>query len=149
MKIGIGCDHGGIVLKNSVIKAILELGNEYNDYGTFGNESVDYPDFAEKVALAVQNGIVEKGILICGTGIGISIAANKFKGIRCAHVTDVFQAKMSAEHNNANIIALGGRISSEDQAYEMVKVYLTTNFADGRHQNRINKITNIENKFFK
>lgn len=149
MKIGIGCDHGGIVLKNSVIKAILELGNEYNDYGTFGNESVDYPDFAEKVALAVQNGIVEKGILICGTGIGISIAANKFKGIRCAHVTDVFQAKMSAEHNNANIIALGGRISSEEQAYEMVKVYLTTNFADGRHQNRINKITNIENKFFK
>lgn len=148
MKVGIGCDHGGLVLKEIVIKAIVDLGNEYNDYGTFGSESVDYPDFAEKVAIAVQNGSVDKGILICGTGIGISIAANKFKGIRCAHTTDVFQAQMSAEHNNANIIALGGRVSSPEQAYEMVKTYLTTPFAGGRHQNRIYKINNIENKNF-
>lgn len=149
MKIGIGCDHGGVILKNAVIKAVTELGYEYNDYGTLGFDSVDYPDFAEKVCLAVLDGEVDKGVLLCGTGIGISIAANKFKGIRCAHVTDVFQAQMSAEHNNANIIALGGRLTDEATATQIVKVFLTTLFLGGRHQNRISKISAIEDRNFR
>ncbi len=146
MKIAIGCDHGGIVLKQAVIKAIEEVGCTYVDMGTYSTDSCDYPDYAEKVANAVINKEADKGILMCGTGIGISIAANKVNGIRCAHVTDIFSAEMCAEHNNANIMALGGRISSEESAYEMVKKYLTTAFAGGRHQLRLDKITNIEQK---
>lgn len=145
MKIGIGCDHGGIVLKPACIEAIKKLGYEYIDYGTFTEESVDYPDYALKVANAVINGEVDKGILLCGTGIGISIAANKTKGIRCAHITDVFSAKAASEHNNANIIAMGGRITTEDKAKEMVTAFFTTPFGGGRHQKRIDKITQIEN----
>lgn len=144
MKIAIGCDHGGIVLKDACIRAAKELGAEVVDYGTYDTQSVDYPDYALKVALAVKNGDADKGILLCGTGIGISIAANKVKGIRCAHITDNFCAQMSAEHNNANIIAMGGRITTPEQAYEMVKTHLTTAFAGGRHQNRLDKITAIE-----
>lgn len=146
MKIAVGCDHGGIVLKDTVINTVQALGHEALDLGTFGTESVDYPDFAEKVAIAVLSGQADKGILMCGTGIGISIAANKFKGIRCAHVTDVFSAQMSAEHNNANMIALGGRITPPETAKEIVAAYLTAVFQGGRHQNRIDKITNIENR---
>ena len=148
MKIGIGCDHGGVVLKGAVIEAITEVGHDYYDYGTFGQESVDYPDYAEKVCKAIINGEINKGILICGTGIGISIAANKFKGIRCAHVTDEFQAQMSAEHNDANMIALGGRVSDEISAKVMVKRFLETEFAGGRHKNRVDKILRIEEKKF-
>ena len=126
MKIAIGCDHGGIVLKESVIKAITELGYEYEDYGTYDAASVDYPDYAEKVAVAVSEGRADKGVLLCGTGIGISIAANKINGIRCAHVTDAFSAQMAAEHNNANILAMGGRITSPEDAYKFTKIFLTT-----------------------
>lgn len=145
MKIGVGCDHGGFVLKNSVIKAIKESGYEYVDYGTFDAEkSVDYPDYASLVAKAVLNKDVDMGVLICGTGIGISIAANKYVGIRCAHVTDSFSAQMSREHNNANILALGGRISSEEDAYNFTKIFLQTKFAGGRHQRRLDKISEIE-----
>lgn len=146
MKVGIGCDHGGIVLKPFCIKALSSLGIEYVDYGTFGTESVDYPDYADKVAEAVIKGEVDKGILLCGTGIGISIAANKVKGIRCAHVTDAFCAEMSARHNNANIIAMGGRVTSPEDAEEFVKIFFTTPFDGGRHQKRIDKITAIEQK---
>jgi ribose 5-phosphate isomerase B len=145
MKIGIGCDHGGIVLKNACIEALNELGYEYFDYGTYTVDSVDYPDYALKVAKAVVNKDVDKGILLCGTGIGISIAANKVKGIRCAHVTDLFSAKASAEHNNANIIAMGGRITSPKVAKDLVKEFFNSEFAGGRHQKRIDKITEIEN----
>ncbi len=144
MKIAIGCDHGGIILKVAVIKAIEELGFTYVDKGTYSTESCDYPDYAQKVAEAVLSSEADKGILMCGTGIGISIAANKIKGIRCAHVTDIFSAEKCAEHNDANIMALGGRISSEESAYEMVKKYLTTPFAGGRHQLRLNKIAELE-----
>lgn len=146
MKIAIGCDHGGINLKTKIIQAVVDLGYTYIDCGTYDEKSVDYPDFAKKVALAVKSGEVDKGILMCGTGIGISIAANKVKGIRCAHCTDVFSAEMSARHNNANIIALGGRITNETDAYSIVKTFLTSQFEGGRHQDRINKITQIENE---
>ena len=149
MKIAIGCDHGGIVLKQPCIEVLKNLGYEYVDYGTYDEKSVDYPDFAAKVATAVQNGECDKGILLCGTGIGISIAANKFKGIRCAHVTDAFCAQMSAEHNNANVIAMGGRITSPEDAKKFLSVFLQTEFAGGRHAARVEKITQIENKNFK
>lgn len=147
MKIGIGCDHGGIVLKSACIEALTELGYEFTDYGTYSTDSVDYPDFALKVALAVVNKDVDKGILLCGTGIGISIAANKVRGIRCAHITNVFSAKASSEHNNANIIAMGGRISTPEEAKEMVLAFFNTTFAGGRHQSRIDKITQMENNY--
>lgn len=144
MKIGIGCDHGGIVLKPACIDALNELGYKYEDFGTFNTDSVDYPDYAQKVANAVINGDVDKGILLCGTGIGISIAANKVKGIRCAHITDVFSAKASSEHNNANIIAMGGRITTPEDAKQMVIAFFNTPFAGGRHLKRIEKIMNLE-----
>ncbi|MFA6867321.1 MAG: ribose 5-phosphate isomerase B [Clostridia bacterium] len=145
MKIGIGCDHGGIVLKPACIEALNQLGYEYEDFGTYTTDSVDYPDYAEKVAKAVASGAVDKGIVLCGTGIGISIAANKVKGIRCAHVTDIFSAKASSEHNNANMIAFGGRITTPEDAKEMLLAFFNTPFAGGRHQTRIDKITKIEN----
>lgn len=147
MTIAIGCDHGGIILKEACIKAIKETGAEVLDLGTYDTNSVDYPDYALKVALAVKNGTADKGILLCGTGIGISIAANKVRGIRCAHVADAFCAEMAAEHNNANIIAMGGRISTPEQAYEMTKVFLATKFAEGRHAVRVGKIAAIEDKY--
>ena len=146
MKIAIGCDHGGIVLKDAVIKAVTELGHEYEDYGTYDTASVDYPDYAEKVAVAVSEGKADKGVLLCGTGIGISIAANKINGIRCAHVTDAFSAQMAAEHNNANILAMGGRITSPEEAYEFTKIFLTTPFAGGRHATRVDKIMRLEKR---
>jgi ribose 5-phosphate isomerase B len=149
MKIAIGCDHGGIVLKQACIDALKEIGCAYEDFGTYNGDSVDYPDFAEKAALAVQSGECEKGILLCGTGIGIGIAANKFKGIRCAHVTDLFCAQTAAEHNNANIISMGGRITSPELAKQIVKKFFTTPFAGGRHERRIDKITAIEERNFK
>ncbi len=145
MVIALGCDHGGFILKEACIKAAEELGAKVLDLGTYDTQSVDYPDYALKVALAVKGGEADKGILLCGTGIGISIAANKVKGIRCAHITDKFCAQMAAEHNDANIISMGGRITSAEDAYDMVKIFLSTEFAGGRHANRIQKITDIEN----
>lgn len=145
MKIAIGSDHGGIVLKDAVIRAVRDLGMEYEDYGTFGTESVDYPDYAEKVGRAVAGGKADKGVLLCGTGIGISIAANKIRGIRAAHVTDVFSAQMAAEHNDANILCMGGRITKPEDAYEFTKIFLTTPFAGGRHATRVDKIMRLEN----
>ena len=145
MKVAIGCDHGGIVLKEACKRALTDLGFTFVDMGTYDDQSVDYPDYALKVAQAVAAGEADKGILLCGTGIGISIAANKVKGIRCAHITDLFCAQMAAEHNNANIIAMGGRITSEEDAYKMVQKFFTTEFAGGRHQKRVDKITAIEN----
>lgn len=145
MIIALGCDHGGFILKEACVKAVEELGMTVVDFGTYDTQSVDYPDYALKVAKAVVGGEADKGILLCGTGIGISIAANKVKGVRCAHITDKFCAQMAAEHNNANIISMGGRITSAEDAYEMVKIFLTTEFAGGRHAARVQKITDIEN----
>ena len=146
MKIAIGCDHGGIVLKNDVIRAVMDLGLDYVDFGCYDNSSVDYPDYAKKVCDAILSGEAQKGVLLCGTGIGMSIVANKVNGIRCAHVTDNFSAQMSAEHNNAQIIAMGGRITKGEDAYTFTKTFLTTEFAGGRHAMRVDKIMALENK---
>ena len=143
MKIGIGSDHGGYELKESIKEYLNQLGVEFVDYGTNSLESVDYPDFGKKVADAVLEKQVDRGILICGTGIGISITANRIQGISCALCTDTFSARMSREHNNANILALGGRVVGTGLALDIVKIFLDTEFEGGRHERRINKIDEI------
>jgi len=144
MKIALACDHGGFRLKE-VIKAYLEeLGIEYVDYGAYSEESVDYPDFAHKAAKGIVNGEADRGIFICGTGIGISIAANKVKGIRAALCYNIFAAEMSRRHNDANVLCLGGRVLGEELAKAIVKVWLETPFDGGRHERRVNKISEIE-----
>lgn len=143
MKIGIGSDHGGFRLKE-LVKVFLEKeGIEVVDYGTFNEDSVDYPDYGEKVGKAVVAGEVERGIVICGTGIGISIAANKVKGVRCALCGDTYSARMSREHNDANVLALGARVIGDDLAIEIVKTYLNSEFEAGRHLRRVEKIAKI------
>lgn len=144
MKIAIGSDHGGFDLKNEIIGYLKEAGYEYNDFGTYSTDSVDYPDFGKKVSESVAKGEYDKGIVICGTGIGISISANKVRGIRCALCSDIYSAKKAAEHNNANIIALGGRVLGVDLAKAIVEAYLSSEFEGGRHERRVNKIMDIE-----
>lgn len=138
--IAIGCDHGGFNLKQTVMKKLEEMGETYKDFGTYDTASCDYPDIAKKVCTAITEGECDKGILICGTGIGMSIAANKVKGIRAAHVTDTFSARMTKEHNDANIICLGERITGVEVALEIVEAYLKATFQGGRHQTRVDKI---------
>jgi len=140
----IGSDHGGLELKEAVKVALASRGIDTDDFGTDNSESVDYPDFAEKVAGAVSRGDAERGILICGTGIGMSITANKFPGVRAALATDEFMAQMAKEHNNANILVLGGRVLPVDLAVKMVNVWLDTAYEGGRHQLRLDKITKVE-----
>ena len=142
--IAIGSDHGGYELKEHVKKHLEERGIEVKDFGVFSEESVDYPDCARPVCEAVLSGEYERGILFCGTGIGISMAANKFDGIRAALCGDVFSAKMAKEHNNANIICLGGRVTGRELAFMIVDTFLDAQFQGGRHQNRIDKIHAIE-----
>lgn len=149
MKIAIGCDHGGIVLKPAILDLLQKKGIEVQDFGTYNDESVDYPDYALKVAEAVSEGSADAGILLCGTGIGISMAANKVKGIRAAVIHDEFCAMAAKEHNNANVITMGGRVISPEKAAVLVGLWLNTEFAGGRHQRRIDKITDIETKYFK
>ena len=149
MKIAIGCDHGGIVLKPAVIKALTELGAEVVDLGTYDESSVDYPVYGLKVAEAVASGDCDAGVLMCGTGIGISISANKVKGIRAAVVTNTFMAEMTKRHNNANIIALGGRVVTPDEARDIVRAWYTVEYEGGRHQRRLDMIADIEAKYFK
>lgn len=143
MKIGIGSDHGGFELKEHIKQYLEEEGVEYIDYGTNSTESVDYPDFGKGVAEAVISDEVDRGIVICGTGIGISIAANKVKGIRCALCGDTFSARMSRAHNDANVLALGGRVLGVGLALDIVKEFLQGEFEGGRHAKRINKINEI------
>ena len=145
MKITIGNDHGAVELKEEVKKVLAEYDVEINDVGTFGTESVDYPDIAEKVCAEVVSGDSERGIVLCGTGIGISIAANKIKGIRCALCNDVYSAKKSREHNDANVLAMGGRVLGLGVAGEIVRAWLTAEFEGGRHERRVNKIMALEN----
>ncbi len=145
--IAIACDHGGINLKEAVIAAIKEYGAEYMDFGTFSTASVDYPLFAEQAAIAVAEGKCDLGILMCGTGIGMSIAANKIKGIRCGHVTTPECAALTREHNNANMIAIGGRITTEEEAKAIVLAYLKADFLGGRHQQRVDMITDLEKEW--
>ncbi len=146
MKVAVGCDHGGFVLKDAVISTLEELGAQVVDMGTYSTESVDYPVYGKKVADSVANGECDLGVVMCGTGIGISIAANKVKGIRAAVVTDEFMAEMTRRHNNANIIALGGRVITPEKAKSLVKAWYTAEFEGGRHQKRIDMITQIENE---
>ena len=147
--IAIGCDHGGFHLKPVILKYLDEQKIPYRDFGTYSEESCDYPDFALKVAKAVASGECEKGILICGTGIGISIAANKVKGIRAALCGDVFSAKATRAHNDANILALGERVTGPGLAVEILKAFLNTEFEGGRHATRVGKIAKIEEEYFK
>ncbi len=138
--IAIGCDHGGFNFKNAIMKKLEEMGYDYKDFGTYSTDSCDYPDIAKEVCKAITSGECDKGILICGTGIGMSIAANKLKGIRAAHVTDTFSARMTKEHNDANVICLGERITGIEVALEIVEAYLKATFQGGRHANRVAKI---------
>lgn len=147
MKIALGSDHGGYELKEYLKKHLDEKGIEYVDCGTDTTESVDYPEFGEKVAESIKNGDCDLGIVCCGTGIGISISANKVPGIRCALCSDCYSAKMSKEHNNANVLALGARVLGRDLAIEIVDTWLQSEFQGGRHERRVNKITDIENKY--
>lgn len=144
MKVAIASDHGGINIRRELISLMEEMNIEYVDLGCESNASVDYPDYAILVAEQVGRGEVERGILVCGTGIGMSISANKVKGIRCALVHDTFSAKATREHNNTNILAMGERVIGPDLARDIAKVWLTTPFEGGRHANRINKISTYE-----
>ena len=143
----IGSDHGGLNLKTALNSYLKRRGVEVTDAGTNGDASVDYPDFGQKVAETVISGDAELGILICGTGIGMSITANKIPGIRAALVTDVFMARMAREHNNANVLVLGGRVLDEQKACDLVGAWLDATFEGGRHQARLDKITALEKKY--
>ena len=147
MIIGFGSDHAGFCLKEELKAFVEELGHTVKDYGTFSTEAVDYPEIGFALGRAVAKGEVGLGIAICGTGIGISIAANKVPGIRAALCSDPFSAKASREHNDANILVLGGRVLGPGLAREIVQVWLTTRFEGGRHVNRLNKIRAIEEKY--
>lgn len=149
MKIAIGCDHGGYELKQAVIKHLEGKGIEFKDFGCFSESSCDYPDYAVLVAEAIVSGEFDRGIILCGTGIGISIAANKVPGIRAAHCTDPYSARMARQHNDANIIAIGGRITGEGLALDIVDAFLQYEFEGGRHAVRVNKIADIEKKYSK
>jgi ribose 5-phosphate isomerase B len=140
----IGSDHGGLEMKQELVKVLISRNLPVKDCGTTNADSVDYPDFAEKVAGAVSRGESELGILVCGTGIGMSIVANKFPGVRAALATDEFMAQMAKEHNNANILVLGGRVLSVELATKMVNVWLDTAYEGGRHQLRLDKISQVE-----
>lgn len=142
--IAIGADHGGFNLKEAVKKYLDERGIAYKDFGTFSEESVNYAPIAYQVAQSIVSGEAEKGILCCGTGIGISIAANKVKGIRAAVCTNEFCAEMTRRHNDANILCMGGRVISEDMAVKLADIYLNTPFEGGRHAKRIAQIAAIE-----
>ena len=142
----IGSDHGGYELKQAVMAHLKERGVEFRDYGTFSTDSCDYRDYCEAVARAVAPGECERGIVVCGTGIGISIAANKVHGIRCALCGDCYSAEKSREHNDANMLALGGRVLGEGLALKIVDTFLDTEFAGGRHARRLAKIAAIEER---
>ena len=150
MKIAIGCDHGGINLKPVLLGYLEKQGIEYEDYGTFTKDSCDYNDYALKVANAVAKKECDLGILICGTGIGMSIVANKVKGVRCAHCHDVFSAKMTKLHNDANVLAFGERVIGAGLMLEIVDAFIHTEFSgDERHVRRVEKIKALENENFK
>ncbi|MGE9213411.1 ribose 5-phosphate isomerase B [Exiguobacterium aurantiacum] len=146
MKIAIGADHGGFNLKKDIVNLLEELGHEYKDFGTHSAESIDYPDVAIPVAEAVAAGEFDRGILICGTGIGIGIAANKVKGIRAALVHDSFSAKATRQHNDSNIMTMGERVIGPGLALDLVATWLDTDFEGGRHSNRVDKMSAYETK---
>lgn len=140
MKISIGCDHGGLELKNSIVEHLKELGHDVLDVGTYTNDSCDYPDFAHKAAELVENGTCERGIVVCTSGEGVSIAANKHKGVRCGLVYNEEVAKLTRQHNNVNMVAYGAKFITKEQGLKWVDLFLNTEFEGGRHINRVNKI---------
>lgn len=148
--IAIGSDHAGYTLKTEILKHLMEKGYPVKDLGTCSiDKSVDYPDYGMMVAEAVSTGECEKGIIVCGTGIGISISANKVKGVRAALCTDSYMARMSREHNDANVLAIGERVVGLGVALDIVDAWLATEFLGGRHGLRVDKITGIEKKYYK
>ena len=144
MKIALGSDHGGYALKCDIIQLLEKLGHEYKDFGCYSTESCDYPDFGEAAARAVASGEYDRGIVICTTGIGISIAANKVKGIRCALCSEPLSAEMTRRHNDANMLAMGGGLIGNNMADRIVDAFLNTPFEGGRHQKPINKMMALE-----
>jgi ribose 5-phosphate isomerase B len=144
MKIAIGADHAGFELKEKIKQHLIEQGYQVDDNGTVSNQSVDYPDFAKKVGEEVAHKQADLGVLVCGTGMGMAISANKVPGIRAANVTSEFEAQMLREHNDGNVITLGARILDANTAVKLVDKFLATKFAGGRHQERVDKITEIE-----
>ncbi len=145
LPVAIGSDHAGYPLKEALLQALRAQGCDVHDFGAYSPDSVDYPDIAKEVASAIVAGRFEKGILICGTGVGMSIAANKVKGIRAAACSEPYSARMSRAHNNANIIALGGRVVGQGLALDIVKAFLETEFEGGRHERRVEKINAMDN----
>ena len=145
MKIAIGCDHGALALKNKLISHLEKAGHEVRDFGTYTSDSCDYPDYAGAAAKAVASGECQKGIVLCTTGIGVSIAANKVRGVRCALLTDTWSAKMTRLHNDTNMMALGAGVVGENLALEIADTWLNTEFSDeARHQRRIQKVMDLE-----
>ena len=145
MKIAIGCDHGALALKNTVVEHLTKKGFEVKDFGTYTPDSCDYPDFAAAAAKAVANGECDKGIVLCTTGIGVSIAANKVAGIRCALLSDVMSARMTREHNDTNVMAIGAGVVGQMLALEIVDTWISTEFSHNeRHQRRIDKVMALE-----
>lgn len=149
MKIALACDHGGLNLKNAIKTYLEEQGYKIVDFGVNCTDSCDYPDYALPAAEAVASGACERGILICSTGIGVSMVANKVPGIRCAHCHDSYCARYTRLHNDANMLAMGEKVVGVGYALEIVNVFLTTDFEGGRHQRRVDKITAIEKKYCK
>jgi ribose 5-phosphate isomerase B len=149
MQIGLASDHGGFDLKEELKAYLKSMGHDPVDLGTFNEDSVDYPDYGALVAERVSKGDLERGVLICGTGIGMSVVANKFRGVRAALVNDLFSARFSREHTDSNILVMGGRIVGRALAREILRVWLETPFAGDRHQRRLEKIKALEKKNFK
>lgn len=147
MKIAVACDHGGFETKEKLVEVMKQLGHEVEDFGVYSDASEDYPDYAYPAAKSVAEGRNDKGVLVCGTGIGVSIVANKVRGIRCALVTSPEVARLTREHNDSNVLALGGRTTPYELNCEIMKVWLETPFSeDARHERRICKITDVEDK---
>jgi len=144
VRIALGCDHRGLELKQAIIGLLAELGHNYKDFGCYGAEPVDYPDIVPGVAEAVISGKFDQGIVICGSGIGMSIAANKMRGVRAALCCDVFSARRAREHNDANILCLGGETVERSLALDIVRAYLSSTFEGGRHLRRVEKIHSLE-----
>ncbi|HEY46000.1 MAG: ribose 5-phosphate isomerase [Anaerolineae bacterium SM23_ 63] len=147
MKVAVACDHGGFILKEIVLETVRNAGHETMDLGTDSSDPVDYPDFAEKVGRAIQNGEVERGILICGSGVGAAIAANKMRGIHAGVCHDTYSAHQSVEHDDANVLALGARIIGSELAVELVRAFLKARFSgEDRHVRRVAKISDLERR---
>lgn len=144
MTVALGADHAGVVLKDDLKRWLEARGVSVEDVGTHSTDSVDYPDYAAKVAAAVASGAADKGLLVCGSGIGMAIAANKFRGIRAAAVVDEASARLSRSHNDANVLAIGARLTASDEAKELVRIFLDTPYDGGRHQQRVDKISALE-----